>query len=473
MPTVSLIPDLADRCRTIARFRVLIADHADELVRLMGDEVHKPGFEALASDVLPLLAACRWHERHTAKILRDRTPPGKPIWLLGVRHRVARKPLGRVAIIATWNYPVQLVGIQIVQAFAAGNALLVKPSEHAPQTQNRLLDLAEKAGVALDRTEPTRDAGRKLVDEEAFDHLVFTGSTGVGRRIAESLAPRLIPSTLELSGNDTAVVLASADVKLAARCVWYALTLNHGQTCMAPRRVLVDPAVMDRFLDELRAVSKAAEPRRLIDDAATERCRAVARGALAAGGELIAGDPEAEKLAPIVIGSAPMESDLYKGSHFGPLLAVNCLASASASLKDIGSSGLDEPEAQARHTLAPTDPLTLSVFGSTADARAFTSSSPAGTVFINDAVIPTGHPGAPLSAHGDSGWGVSRGAEGLLAMTRPVAISRTPKRPRVPLDPPPTPVEKITPWLRRLYAWGASSPRDPANHSRHDRTQGT
>ncbi|MEO0629844.1 MAG: aldehyde dehydrogenase [Planctomycetota bacterium] len=284
MACPSLIPDFADRVQAVKRFRALLAHHADDLVRLMGEEIHKPEFEALASDVLPLLSSCTWHIKHARRVLRDRKPPGKPLWLMAVYHRVARRPLGRVAIIATWNYPVQLVGVQIVQAFMGGNDIIVKPSERSPTTQALLLDLAEQAGIPVDRVPATREAGEALVRDESFDHLLFTGSTGVGKAIAQVLAERLIPSTLELSGNDSAVVLPAADPALAARCIWYALTLNHGQTCMAPHRVLVDPNVLPAFLAELRSVSADAQPRALIDNASAENCRAVARNAIAAGG---------------------------------------------------------------------------------------------------------------------------------------------------------------------------------------------
>ncbi|MEM9166439.1 MAG: aldehyde dehydrogenase family protein [Planctomycetota bacterium] len=441
MSSTSLIDDFATRRAAVRRFRGLLAHHADDLVRLMDEEINKPGFEALASDVLPLLSACVWHERHAARVLRDRRIPGKPLWLVGVRHRVHRAPLGRVAIIATWNYPVQLVGIQIVQAFIAGNTLLVKPSERSPRTQALLLDLFERAGIAVERAPATRDAGETLVREADFDHLVFTGSTAVGRAIARVLAERLIPSTLELSGNDTAVVLASADANLAARSVWYALTLNHGQTCMAPRRALVEPAIMERFLRELRTLADPASPRRLIDAEAADVCRRVARAAIEAGGELVVGDPESDPLTPIIIANAGEETALFRGKHFGPLLAVERLENSGSGLP-------------ARHVLHPTDPLTLSVFGTKHESRRWSSLASAGTVTSNDAIIPTGHPGAPLGAVGESGWGVSRGVEGLLAMTRPVSMSTTRKKLRLPLDPPGTPVSKITPWLRRLYAAG-------------------
>ena len=435
----------------------------------MGEEVHKPGFEALSSDILPLLASCKWHERQAMRILRDRRIAGKPVWLLGVRHTACRAPLGRVAIIATWNYPVQLLGVQLVQAVVAGNRVTVKPSEHAPRTQRLLLDLAREAGLDADDLivmPATREAGAALVESGGFDHLVFTGSTTVGVRIAESLASRLIPSTLELSGNDTAVVLASADVPLAARSIWYALTLNHGQTCMAPRRVLVDPSVQDRFLDQIRALASSAQPRQLINNQATESCRAVAREAIAAGGRLITGDPEAELLSPIVIArgdnaSAWDATALSRGDHFGPLLEVQSLTGAS----DSSEADFNESEAPARQRH---NPLTCSVFGSPAEAVAFAARSQAGTVFINDAIIPTGHPGAGLTARGRSGWGVSRGEPGLLAMTRPVSLSRTSRRVRLPLDPPRgVPIAKMTRWVRRLYAGSAGSNAPAAKNPEH------
>ena len=430
----TFISDPANSLRWLRAFRGLIAEHADELVRLMGEEIHKPEFEALASDVLPLISACTWHLKRSKKLLRDRRTPGKPLWLPGVRHRTCRAPLGRVAIIATWNYPVQLLGVQLIQAVMADNRVIVKPSERSPKTQLLLLELAREAGLSAEVlvwTDATREAGERLVEHEPFDHLLFTGSTAVGKTIAAALAPRLITSTLELSGNDTAVVLPSANPKLAARCIWYALTLNHGQTCMAPRRVLVAPEVREPFMAKLYKLASNTDGRRLIDAEAAERCRQVAREAIAAGGRLANGNPGSDPLQPIVIDDCPTDTDLYKGKHFGPVLPVAVLEEDSA---------------------IPASQLTMSVFGKPAEALEFARRFRAGTFTINDCIIPTGHPGAPLSASGSAGWGVSRGEAGLLAMTRPVSVSTTRAWPRLPLDPPGVPVSKITPWLRRLYA---------------------
>ena len=181
-------------------------------------------------------------------------------WSIGQRHQVERVPLGRIGIIATWNYPVQLLGVQLVQALAAGNRVVVKPSERTPRTQALLLDLARRAGLpegTLDVLPATRDAGAAMLQHAEMDHLVFAGSTAVGRRIAEAAARRLLPSTLELSGRDTAFVLADADPALAARTIWSAVTMNAGQTCMAPRRVLVDSRVYERFLAALARLPRA------------------------------------------------------------------------------------------------------------------------------------------------------------------------------------------------------------------------
>ena len=133
-------------------------------------------------------------------------------------------PLGRVLVIATWNYPVQLLGIQLVQAVLAGNRVVVKPSERAPKTQARLIALAVEAAEAvpsmrgvIESRPATRGEGQRLVAEEQFDHVIFIGSTAVGRAIAEVCAARLIPTTLELSGSDSAIVFADADARAAAR----------------------------------------------------------------------------------------------------------------------------------------------------------------------------------------------------------------------------------------------------------------
>lgn len=409
------LPDwrLSERLAWVRRFRRGVVRAMGELADAALREVHKPRFETLVSDLVPLLSSCRWHERHAAGVLRRRRLVGQSLWQLGQRHHVQRMPLGRVGIIATWNYPVQLLGVQLVQALVAGNRVVVKPSERCPGVHGRLLAIAQDAGLpegALAVLEATRRAGAAMVEREPLDHLVFTGSTAVGRTIAQTLGGRLVPSTLELSGQDSALVLADADVALAARAIAAAVRLNAGQTCMAPRRVLVEAGVAGAFMDRLDAHLAQAGPLRLCDGSA---CR-----------------PRAVRCEP--------DDPLVLGERFEPTLAVVACPSLEAMLS-------------LHQGLGPH--LATSIYTRRIDrALGLIERMQAGTVTINDSVIPTAHPGAPLPARGESGWGVSRGELGLLAMTRPVHVSTTRRRLRLPTDePPPEQARRLWALVRWWY----------------------
>ncbi|MGD1915454.1 MAG: aldehyde dehydrogenase family protein [Phycisphaerales bacterium] len=409
---------LDERLAWVRRFRRAIVAEMDQLVSLAGEEVRKDSFETLVSDLVPLLSSCRWHERNARRLLRTRRLRSGSIWQFGQKHWMRREPLGLVGIIATWNYPVQLLGIQLVQALvagseSAGNAVVVKPSERCPKTQRRLLEIATSVDLPKDAVrvrESSREAGELMLHKEALDHLVFTGSTHTGRVIAQTLAPLLVPSTLELSGRDSAIVLEDADLELAARSIGAAVRLNAGQTCMAPRRVLVSSASAERFTELLRAE-------------------------VAKGGSLTAcdGTQTEARVEASAIGDA-----LVEGDHFGPTIAVVACASAEAMI--------DAHRENGQH-------LATSVFtNNPARAHELIGSLDAGTVTINDAVIPTAHPAAPLPALGASGWGVSRGELGLLAMTRPVHVSSTARKLRVPTDPPePKQAEQVRRFVRWWY----------------------
>lgn len=414
-----------------ARFRRALSANRNALIRTMTEEIHKTPFEALAADLMPLLAATRWHERNARRVLRPKRLSGKPIWMPGIRATLHRMPVGRVAIIATWNYPAQLLGIQLIQALTAGNTVVVKPSEHAPRAQQLLLELARQAlpddftdadrRATIDWTEPTRDAGPRLLNAERWDHVVFTGSTGVGRSIAEWAAGTLTPTTLELSGCDSAFVLESADAKLAAGAIWNALTMNAGQTCMAPRRVLVLRGIAERFAAELRGLAEHADPRRLIDNHALERARACLDEAIRHGARLfpehpISGDGT---IRPTLALGCPPNTALARGEHFAPLLAV------------IATDTVDE--ALRIHHAVPQH-LATSIFAAPAEARLLASRLRTSSVItINDALVPTGHPDLSIAGMHDSGWHASRGSEGLLALTRPVTITNTGKLMRPPV----------------------------------------
>ncbi|MEO1128860.1 MAG: aldehyde dehydrogenase family protein [Planctomycetota bacterium] len=445
------------RLAWLRTFRSEIAAEASHLARLMHREIDKPEEEALSGDIMALLAACTWLERNAARYLRPRRVGGRALWQLGQKHSITRAPLGTVGIIATWNYPVQLLGIQLMQALVAGNRVIVKPSEHVPDTQARLLELASKAGLSegtLRWTEATREAGGRMLEEHDLDHLVFTGSTGVGRIIAGELARKLTPSTLELSGRDSAFVLADADPELAAAAVWNGVTMNAGQTCMAPRRALVDARVYPRFLKALAPLASGARPRALITPFAAETCFSLASGAIAAGGRSLSGvaePPTNRTLRPLAIVDCPRDAPLVAGDHFGPVIAV------------VPTRSIDD--ALAIHRSCDQHLATSIYTRNRRSARTLAERLGASNVTINDTILPTAHPATPIGGHGASGWGLSYGVDGLLQMTRPVVVSTTSSRIRIPLHRPAEP-RRLLQAIGFLYGRSrtpSSTPDDAAN----------
>jgi len=416
---------LDERLAWVARFRKLLAQRELAICQAISEDVSKSRFEALTSDVIPLLAACKWLEANAGYLLAPRSIRQTPFWLKGLSITQMRAPLGRVAIIATWNYPVQLLGIQLVQALAAGNTVVVKPSERSPKSQKMLLDLAIEARLpegVLSWTQATREAGATLLAGERFDHVIFTGSTAVGKTIAQTVAPTLTHVTLELSGRDSALVLDDADPVLAAKSIWAAVCINAGQSCIGPRRAIVHGTVYKPFSDALSTLAKKTQPRVMIDEQAAGTCYELIKSAIEMGGRDAMGEaygtpnpqgsyppPVGRKFRPTAVLDCPSVASLVDGKHFGPALAVVRVERMDQML--------DVHHRCNQH-------LATSVFtASPARARRLAPLLGATSIVINDCIVPTAHPGVSIGGRGESGVGLSRGSEGLLAMTRPIYIS--------------------------------------------------
>jgi acyl-CoA reductase-like NAD-dependent aldehyde dehydrogenase len=408
---------VGERLRPVQALRQLLVTEADRLCAATAADVGKTAEETLAGDVLPLADACRFLEREAARLLRPRrvSRSQRPLWLWGQADTVQRRPRGVVGIIGTWNYPLFLNGVQIAQALTAGNAVLWKPSEVAPTCAAILLELLQRVGFpagVVQVLEPTRDNGRLLV-EAAVDHVVFTGSADVGRRIAARLGERLVSSTLELSGVDAQFVLDDADVALAARAAWFGATMNRGQTCMAVRRSFVQRPLYGAVCDALQGLAGQCGPVRLALASQAEQAERLVVGAIAEGGRLLAerssppGCPE--EWQPAVVADARPEMALCREASFAPLLAVLPFD----TIEEVVDLDQQCPYA-----------LGASVF--TRDpvrAGRLAERLRTGVVTVNDVIAPTAHPATPFGGTGASGWGVTQGAEGLLEMTVPQVVS--------------------------------------------------
>ncbi len=404
----------------LRKFKQAVAFHALEMAQQISHEIGKTKEEAYVSELLPLIAAIGWHSKRARHILKSQRMGGAPWWMMGRSLRVSRVPLGRVLIIATWNYPVGLLGIQLLQAIVAGNTVVVKPSERSPCSQAQLLNIARACGLpegVLQVVGASPQAGRDALNAGGFDHVMFTGGTPTGRAVAAHCADTLTSSTLELSGQDSAFVLADANMVKAAKSIWMACTMNAGQTCMAPRRVFVERDCYGKFLQALAPLAAGARPLQMIDHAAAQHCEQLARDAVSKGGRSLSAVMDSARdswLRPLAIVDCPLQSDLLLGNYFGPVLAVVPVENLEQALQLHG---------QGRHHLA------ASIF--TRDTRRIARDEQLRTrlgvsvITLNDCVLPTGHPALAIAGFGQSGWGTSRGVEGLLQLTRAVATTTT------------------------------------------------
>lgn len=423
---------LARRLELICQLRRLIAEHAPQLAEASASARQRPALESLSAEVLPLAEACRFLEREAGRLLAARRlgRGGRPLWLAGVRSEIHREPLGVVLIIGPANYPLLLPGVQLVQALAAGNAVLLKPGIGGAPAAQALAELVLRAGfdpqlVALlpESSEAARCAIRTRPDK-----VLFTGSAATGENILGQLAPHLIPATMELSGCDAVLVRADADLDLVVRALAFGLRLNGGATCMSPKRVLVHRSIATELEGRLaqnlcrrrgnESHPSIYNPGRLAS-AATERLRPVLDDALARGAHLIAGEisDDGSVTIPLVLGGVSPSSRLLREDIFAPVLALVTVA--------------DDHEAVSRANDCPFA-LTASIFSrNESAARLLAARINAGAVTINDLIIPTADARLPFGGRGRSGFGATRGAEGLLELTtaKVVTVSRGKFRP--------------------------------------------
>lgn len=432
-----------ERLAVIARSRDRLAANAGDLARALDQ---RPVAQTLSGEILPLLASCRHLERHAARVLRTRRARGWPgFWLAGVSVEIWREPFGVVLIVAPSNYPLMLAGVQALQALAAGNAVIVKPAPGARALTQRLASLLAASGLpqgvlqVADESIETVEALLAL----RVDKLVFTGSSDSGKAALMRAGESLVPAVAELSGWDACLVLDGADVERAAATIDLALRFNGGRTCLAPRRVIAEKAVYARLVAALeRRLSGAAGVE--IDAKLVERLAMAVAEAERQGARVIRGRvTDGRAHGPCIVADVEPRMPIFGTELFGPVALVTRAEDARHAV-DL---------ANATHFA-----LGASVFGPVRAAREAADLLDAGVVTINDAVVPVAHPELPLAPRRGSGFGTTRGREGLLEMTRPKAVAIN--RARRPLhlalrgDPPP---ELLQAYIEAAYRRGAAA----------------
>jgi len=422
------------RVRLVRRLRHLIVSNAGWLAEASAAARGRPAAESFAAEVVPLVEACRFLEFEAPKLLATRRigRGGIRFWRPRMFREIHREPMGVVLIIAPGNYPLFLPGVQMIQALVAGNAVLLKPGTGGSASAERLCELLVRAGFErqLIKVLPeSADAAGEAI-AAGPDKVLFTGSAAVGQKILASLAPRLIPATLELSGSDAVIVRGDADLDLAAKALKFGLELNGGETCISPKRVFVERSAaieLEARLAQLFSLpagkSCPAPNGRTVWPPSQERLKTLIQEALAHGAHFVAGgfQENGSLVLPVILaGVLPFERLLHE-DIFAPVLSLVTVA--------------DECEAV---FLANHCPFALgaSVFSrDETAARATARKINAGVVTINDLIVPTADPHLPFGGRKRSGFGVTRGAEGLLELTAPKVVTVTRGRFRPAFEP--------------------------------------
>jgi acyl-CoA reductase-like NAD-dependent aldehyde dehydrogenase len=405
------------RLQILKKLRLLIAADPRTLANTVGRDNLA---ETMAAEVLPLLDACRFLETESGRILKEKTvgSRGRPMWLWGNSVVLRPEPLGVVLIIGPSNYPLMLPGIQLLQAIAAGNAILVKPASNGSRAMETLVSMAVSAGMpeGLMQVLPSCPEAATEAIRIGVEKVFLTGSAQTGRAVSRDLAESATPSVMELSGCDAVFVLADADLNLVSDCLLFGMVLNNSQTCMAPRRVFANDQQSDEILRLLKMKLAARTSESDRQTVSTHRANSFAatkiREAISSGAELVCGSlSSVEELSGVaVLDHVTSDMSIVQTDIFAPVLSFIRVESAEHALRENSKC----PYA-----------LSATVFGSPARCQRFARLIFAGCVVINDMIVPTADPRVPFGGRGMSGHGMTRGEAGLLVMTQLKAIVAT------------------------------------------------
>ncbi|KGJ04847.1 coniferyl-aldehyde dehydrogenase [Paracoccus halophilus] len=412
-------PARAERLRLLAR--MLRSNRHRFAAALNRDFGQRPQAETDLAEVFPALDGIRHALRHGKGWMRRR-PVGTGLWFRPARAHIQPRPLGVVGIVVPWNYPIFLSFGPLTAAFAAGNRAMIKLSEHAPAFAETFAEAAARH-FSPDLLSVVT-GGPELAEEFTalpFDHLLFTGSTAIGRKVMQAASRNLTPVTLELGGKSPALIAPDAPLEQAVDRIMTGKLLNAGQTCIAPDYVLLPRGQSDRFIALARDwvgrhyPKLAANPDycRIINDAQFARLADWLEAARAGGAvlhPLSEAPPDASaRLMPPMIVTDP-QGPLAEQEIFGPILPL------------IPYGKLREA---ADHILARPRPLAFYPFSRDEETlRLLLATVAAGGVSVNDTLLHIAQHDLPFGGVGDSGMGAYHGQAGFDRMSHLMPVFR-------------------------------------------------
>jgi acyl-CoA reductase-like NAD-dependent aldehyde dehydrogenase len=412
------------RGRILRRMQKWVIDHQDEIIAVIRSETGKTYEDALIAEISYGAAAFGFWAANAPKYLADEKVKSSAVLVKGKKLMLRHKPLGLIGVIGPWNYPLTNSFGDCIPALAAGNSVILKPSEITPLTSLKLAEGLRECGIpegVFQVATGRGGTGAALVDQ--VDMIMFTGSTATGKRVMQKAAETLTPVSLELGGKDPMIVLADADVERAANTALYYGMFNGGQTCISVERVYVEAPVYDEFVAKV-----------------TEKARALRQGDGPSGSvdvgsmtfppqvdivERHVEDAKAKGAKVLVGGSRGQHNGGY---WYEPTILVDVDHTMSAMMEETFGPTLpimkvrDEEEAIKMANDSPYG-LGASVFGrDTRHAEAVARRVEAGAVCVNDALINYSALELPMGGVKASGIGSRHGAGGIRKFTQQQAV---------------------------------------------------
>ena len=437
-------PAYAVRWDRLQRLGALIDAYAERFTAAVSQDFgNRSATETTLTEIVPLRAAIRHAQSHLRAWMRPRRVATAWTFWPG-RSRLLRQPLGVVGIVSPWNYPLLLALSPLVDVLAAGNRALLKPSELTPLFADALQAAVAEFFRPDEVAVLTGDAALgQAFCAAPFDHLVFTGSTAVGRLVAQAAAKNLTPVTLELGGKSPAIVDASCDLgKGVERLAWGKL-INAGQTCIAPDYALVPRPQLDGFVAALRASMLRLYPRfagnpdytSIASERHLQRLHSLLDDARQQGATLLELEPGAgRQMAPVLLLNVHAGMRVLQEEIFGPLLPI------------VAYDTLDEAIAFVN---ARDKPLALYWFGSDSAHRdQVLAQTLSGGVSINDCLVHLAQDGLPFGGVGPSGQGHYHGEYGFRQFSKEKPVFLQSRWSAGGLVYPP-----YTPRVQRLLRW--------------------
>ena len=421
-----MAPSRQARVDRLDRLAATLERHAPRLAEVISEDFgHRSVFETQVAEVGAVLSMIRHTRRHLRRWMKSRRVPTAPAYW-PASSRIVRQPLGVVGIISPWNYPLFLSAGPLVAVLAAGNRALLKPSELTP----RFSELLKKA---LSEVFPEEEVAvvtggpevAQALTHLPLDHLVFTGSTAVGRLVARAAAENLTPVTLELGGKSPAIVDPGADFDLAVPRITWGKLFNAGQTCIAPDYALVPAARLDEFVESVGRTAARFYPTlegnpsytSVVNDRHYARLASLVEDARARGARIVEvtpggvrPDPATRKLPPTLVLGADRGMRVMQEEIFGPLLPIVPYGSIEEALRFVNERDR---------------PLALYWFGRDSASRdRVIAGTISGGVTVNDCMLHVIQENLPFGGVGPSGTGAYHGEHGFRRFSHEKAIFR-------------------------------------------------